>query len=939
MVLNINIIDINDNAPIIDSDSLKGSIKENEKLIMDVAKITATDKDIGVNAELVYSIATNDLFTIDSVTGQVKALRQLDREEKGFYSIKIIVEDKGTPSLRAEGILNITVLDVDDNCPVFVSKVYRGTVVENAPYGTFVLQVSATDKDIGINAKLNFGIIDAQDGGAFKIDEDNGKITVIGNVDVEFTKEYHLKIRAGSLDCGAKENDTNVGEGQKPVERNVTFTNVYITPIDTNDNKPVFLNSDEKIIFDDVTTKDITTLSATDPDLGKGGEVTYEVKESKQKVVGSNIENHVLVEAHDNGTPRQTSNHTVIILNNVPCSAMQFFIDETSGKLTVKTLCAVENENKGKKIVSTGSNFTLKCSSTGNSYAEFRWSKNGDGISNFQYSGLYSIPSTKVEDSGQYACVAKNDAGIIQSEVTTLEVQQPTLAVSQPEDSTVSIGNTAKLRFVAMGTPEPTYQWYKNGNIFKDGGQKNELILEDAVIGDTAEYYCKAENAAGSVKSKVVELRVVDPDSVVTLTLNTFNKDSTKNCSNFFTDELEKHLSEKLSKKVVVTKVNKGNAALCNITACSKDPCQNNGKCEVSGESYNCVCTRSWTGKTCTEDINECKENAGICYNGKCKNTVGSFSCDCPPEFTGYRCEYKKDACDGNKCDKTTELCVSSISQNYSCVSKESEMTIIVDATNIDEFNLEDLLNQVIKSQQNNRQPNLLYSLYLAQSIDFAGCTIHITKVTAVNGTKAEVKFVTDCSDPSAGINNTKFSPSMVKKLCTILLNGGNKVSACGKDGVLTKPKVETVEPVVVTVDIVTEDKNGKTLGGDETLESLEKTDLDLEKINLQNLGADKNSNKKPVEKDNKIYIIIGVCVVVFIAIIIVAVFVASKRRQSTDKHSLLMSQRSVMSHDGGEQTPSYKGRENLAYTYENTEEKNKDGFMFEMPSNLKSTK
>jgi len=102
---------------------------------------------------------------------------------------------------------------------------------------------------------------------------------------------------------------------------------------------------------------------------------------------------------------------------------------------------------------------------------------------------------------------------------------------------------------------------------------------------------------------------------------------------------------------------------------------------------------------------------------------------------------------------------------------------------------------------------------------------------------------------------------------------------------------------------------------------------------------GDRKAVAEDREKDNKIYIIIGVCVVVFIAIIIVAVFVASKRRQSTDKHSLLMSQRSVMSHDGGEQTPSYKGRENLAYTYENTEEKNKDGFMFEMPSNLKSTK
>ena len=91
-------------------------------------------------------------------------------------------------------------------------------------------------------------------------------------VDREFKEVYHLKIRAGTPYCGQKRNES---EGEKPLVPNYAFTNVYITALDVNDNAPKFLNGKEKIIFDDVKTHELYQFNATDPDLGRGGEVRF----------------------------------------------------------------------------------------------------------------------------------------------------------------------------------------------------------------------------------------------------------------------------------------------------------------------------------------------------------------------------------------------------------------------------------------------------------------------------------------------------------------------------------------------------------------------------------------------------------------------------------------------------------------------------------------
>ena len=270
----VSVIDINDNAPKINNESLKGSIRENMEGEHQIADIDATDADQGSNGELEYSILNSkDLFMINESTGVVTVLKPLDREEQEYYNITVVVKDKGNPSLQSSVILTVKVLDEDDNCPAFKSSIYKGSVKENSKHETFVLQVKATDKDTGPNAVLNFGIITGDGNGAFGIDPTSGRITVIGTVDYEFRKVYHLKVRAGKRDCGDKGNKTNIGEGQTPISFNYTAVDVEITTIDVNDNPPVFANAIEPVVFSNTSTVNIITLNATDLDPGKGGEV------------------------------------------------------------------------------------------------------------------------------------------------------------------------------------------------------------------------------------------------------------------------------------------------------------------------------------------------------------------------------------------------------------------------------------------------------------------------------------------------------------------------------------------------------------------------------------------------------------------------------------------------------------------------------------------
>lgn len=153
------IADQNDHSPAFNPSSFTVYFSEADPVGTAHQIPRAFDPDFGANAILKYSLtAHRDLFLLQDTTNQ-HVLRlilrgHLDRELKDHYSFIVVARDMGTPA-RA-GTLSVTVLVRDDNDspPVFSMTVYNSSLVENAPKGTPVVQLRATDKDSGVNQQV-----------------------------------------------------------------------------------------------------------------------------------------------------------------------------------------------------------------------------------------------------------------------------------------------------------------------------------------------------------------------------------------------------------------------------------------------------------------------------------------------------------------------------------------------------------------------------------------------------------------------------------------------------------------------------------------------------------------------------------------------------------------------------------------------------------------
>ena len=90
--LEVSIQDVNDNDPVFTKSTYSFSVPENHDVGTVVDAVTATDPDTGTNGEVVYSIVAEgapgeDIFRMDSLTGEFTLLSELDFEEVDFYSL------------------------------------------------------------------------------------------------------------------------------------------------------------------------------------------------------------------------------------------------------------------------------------------------------------------------------------------------------------------------------------------------------------------------------------------------------------------------------------------------------------------------------------------------------------------------------------------------------------------------------------------------------------------------------------------------------------------------------------------------------------------------------------------------------------------------------------------------------------------------------------
>lgn len=172
----INILDVNDNAPIFNTTSLRGSVKENEPSGTYVMQLSANDADLGPNARIQFGFQRDEyknLFSLNKDTGIIVTRKALDRERQERYVLKIVASDMGNPRLTSSADVIIDVIDEDDNCPVFQYSEYNITISEDIALGAEIVPVLATDVD---QENVTYYIKSGNPGGAFTIDRKSGEL-------------------------------------------------------------------------------------------------------------------------------------------------------------------------------------------------------------------------------------------------------------------------------------------------------------------------------------------------------------------------------------------------------------------------------------------------------------------------------------------------------------------------------------------------------------------------------------------------------------------------------------------------------------------------------------------------------------------------------------------------------------------------------------------
>ncbi|XP_023149534.2 protocadherin-23 [Amphiprion ocellaris] len=246
----VQVVDVNDNSPAIPPME-PVVIAENLPAGYMVTQVSANDVDL--SSTITYSFSDNSSisapFAIDRYTGVVTLTRALDYEEQSEYTLTVWASD----SLhQTTGDVKVQVLDINDNAPVFSQVSYQVELSELVSANTFVLSVSATDTDSGLNGKISYRLLSSPLQG-FYIHPDNGSVfTNKALKAITNSNLIHLLVEAR--------------DGGDPVRSTVTSIDVLI--VDINDHEPLFHQDIYTLTVPEDTPTDTTllTLSAEDQD-------------------------------------------------------------------------------------------------------------------------------------------------------------------------------------------------------------------------------------------------------------------------------------------------------------------------------------------------------------------------------------------------------------------------------------------------------------------------------------------------------------------------------------------------------------------------------------------------------------------------------------------------------------------------------------------------
>ncbi|XP_072574619.1 protocadherin-7b isoform X2 [Paramormyrops kingsleyae] len=372
------ILDINDNTPSFPSPVLTLSVEENRPIGTLYLLPTATDRDFGRNGIERYELLQDsgegsvrrpgssamgrvdagesysgkrrfdtegagrssvfELQVADTTDGekqpQLIIKGALDREQRDSYELTLRVRDGGDPPRSSQAILRVMITDVNDNSPRFEKSIYEADLAENSSPGAPILQLKATDSDVGVNGQIEyvFGAATESVRRLLRLDEGSGWLSVLHRIDREEVSQLRFTVMARD-------------RGQPPKTDKAT---VVLNIKDENDNVPIidirkigriFVKDGVANVAEDVVVDTpVALVQVSDRDQGENGVVTCTVvgdvpfqlkpasetegEQNRKKYLlhtsapldyEATQEYNVVIVAVDSGSPSLSSNNSLIV--------------------------------------------------------------------------------------------------------------------------------------------------------------------------------------------------------------------------------------------------------------------------------------------------------------------------------------------------------------------------------------------------------------------------------------------------------------------------------------------------------------------------------------------------------------------------------------------------------------------------------------------------
>ncbi|XP_064181998.1 protocadherin beta-16-like isoform X26 [Anguilla rostrata] len=479
--ISLHIQDVNDNSPQFKKDFIMLEITESADKGARFLLDEAHDADIGKNAVQSYTLQENDHFVLAVNTntdggryGELVLEKELDREEQREVTLLLTATDGGTPQRSGTVVVHITVLDANDNVPVFSQAVYTVSLPENSPLGAVVATVSATDADEGANGEVTyeFARVSDEEMKLFSLDPHTGQIMVTGPIDFEEESTYELRIQAKD------------GSGL------ASLAKVIIEIADVNDNTPmIFLKSlNNPIPESALPGTEVGIINIQDKDSGTNQQLRCSIQQNVPFKLIPSIKNYyslvttgeldrevvseynITITAIDEGSPPLSSSKVVqLSVSDVNDNAPLF--DEQSYNAYVS-----ENNKPGFSVISVRA-------------SDPDWRQNG--------TVFYSLSSSEVNGVPVSSFLSINgDTGMIHA-VRSFDYEQ---------------FRSFKVQVVARDNGSPPLSSNVTVSVFiTDENDNSPQILYPAPQGNSfmTEMVPKAAHA-GSLVSKVI---AVDADS------------------------------------------------------------------------------------------------------------------------------------------------------------------------------------------------------------------------------------------------------------------------------------------------------------------------------------------------------------------------------------------------------------------------------------------